>query len=148
VKEVDLSTVGARIKHIRSHVGLTQEKFGASLGVSKAVIYDLESGRAKPLYNFTAELKEKHNVNMDFFFTGKGNLFNSDLTFNVEKMVMTVDQDIIKQFIYYFHYSPILQLEIIRHFLKYFQHEKEVIEKDIQNILGQEEEKKSNSITF
>lgn len=68
-----------RIKELRKRLDLSQEAFGAALGVTKAAICTIEAGR-RGLTNqmFTAICRE-YNVNEEWLKTGNGNMFN-DLT--------------------------------------------------------------------
>jgi transcriptional regulator with XRE-family HTH domain len=139
VNDINQSTPGGRLKYIRSLLGLKQSEIGESFGISNAAVSEIEKNKTRPSYDLITILKEKYNINLDYFFTGKGDPFIKDKSFSSENMVKTVEQKIIDDFMNCFYHSSIFQLEIIRHFLKYYQSEKEVIEKDIQQFLNEEE---------
>lgn len=70
--------MNTRIKELRTHLGLSGEKFGQSLGLTKMAISNLEKGR----YNITEQtillICLTYNVNEQWLREGVGNMFNDD----------------------------------------------------------------------
>ncbi len=61
-----------RLKEVRKHVGLTQEKFGEKLGLKQTQVRDIESGKQK-VSTELAELMEKYfYISGWWLLTGKG----------------------------------------------------------------------------
>lgn len=65
-----------RIKELRKALGLSGEKFGESLGLTKMAISNMENGR----YNVTDQTIKficlNYNVNENWLRTGDGSMFN------------------------------------------------------------------------
>lgn len=61
-----------RIKEIRKAHMMTQEEFGAALGVSRLVITTYETGRVVPDKPVRLLICEKFNINQDWLETGEG----------------------------------------------------------------------------
>ena len=61
-----------RIKEIRKAHMMTQEEFGAALGVSRLVITTYETGRVVPDKPIRLLICEKFNINPDWLETGEG----------------------------------------------------------------------------
>ncbi len=72
--------ISDRIKELRKSLGLSQEEFGQTLGVSRDVIGNIEYDRLKrpeqkePIYKLICE---KFNVNEAWLRTGEGNRFKN-----------------------------------------------------------------------
>lgn len=76
----DTMNISDRIKELRKSLGLSQEEFGQTLGVSRDVIGNIEYDRLKrpeqkePIYKLICE---KFNVNEAWLRTGEGNRFKN-----------------------------------------------------------------------
>lgn len=76
----DAMNISDRIKELRKSLGLSQEEFGQTLGVSRDVIGNIEYDRLKrpeqkePIYKLICE---KFNVNEAWLRTGEGNRFKN-----------------------------------------------------------------------
>lgn len=64
-----------RIKNLRRFLGMTQEKFGYSLGVKKNTISQIESGVNNPTEAFVRSICREFNVNEQWLRTGEGEMF-------------------------------------------------------------------------
>ena len=60
-----------RLKELRNYLGLSQEAFGETVGVTKAAISRIESG-----INSLSEVTQ-HNVSEEWLRTGNGSMFNA-----------------------------------------------------------------------
>lgn len=61
-----------RIKRIRKDLSMTQEEFGADLGVSRIAITTYETGRVVPDKSIRMLICQKFNVNEDWLERGEG----------------------------------------------------------------------------
>lgn len=68
-----------RIKELRKAHAMTQEEFGAALGVSRLVITTYETGRVVPDKPIRLLICEKFNVNETWLETGEGNPYKEGL---------------------------------------------------------------------
>lgn len=58
-----------RVRDARDEAGLTQRSAGASVGVSKQTIANIESGRHTPSADLAARLAALYGVTLDSLFT-------------------------------------------------------------------------------
>lgn len=66
------------LKRIRKELDISAQKMADKLGVSQGSIAQYESGKREPNYNFISRLNEIYNVNLNWFVSGKGNMFITD----------------------------------------------------------------------
>ena len=66
-----------RIKEIRLDQGLSQNKFGERLGVTRDMLSNIEYTRVAPKPIFINHLCETFNVNRDWLMTGEGEMYNT-----------------------------------------------------------------------
>lgn len=64
-----------RMKQVREYYDLTQKAFGESLGVSRDVYANIENGRVEPRDTFLKLLVKTYHVNLDWLYTGEGDMF-------------------------------------------------------------------------
>lgn len=64
-----------RIRAVRKALKLSQKDFGASLGVSRDVIGNIEYARVAPKEHFVALLCHQYKVNRCWLETGGGEMF-------------------------------------------------------------------------
>lgn len=71
--------VNDRIRQVRRSetVNLTLEKFGERLGVTRAAISNVESGRRQPTNQLITAICREFNVNETWLRTGEGDMFNA-----------------------------------------------------------------------
>ena len=67
--------ISERVRAIRKELGMTQAKFGESLGVSNDVVKNLEYGRVAPTDLIINMICARFNVNEQWLRTGEGNMF-------------------------------------------------------------------------
>lgn len=65
-----------RLKKLRTSLGLSQEAFGETVGVTKAAISRIESGVNSLSDRMILSIVTQHNVNEDWLRTGNGTMFN------------------------------------------------------------------------
>ena len=68
-------TQGERIKEIRKTLGLTLEKFGEKLGVTKTAISRIEKGERGLTEQMTKSICREFNVDYIWLTTGEGKMF-------------------------------------------------------------------------
>jgi len=62
---------GSRVRHLRKKLGMVQEEFGESLGVSLATVNRLERGHFKPSAEFLAKLAVTYQCDIGWLLTGQ-----------------------------------------------------------------------------
>lgn len=68
-------TQGERIREVRSALGLTLEKFGDRLGVTKVAISNIEKGNRNLTEQMTKAICREFNVDYIWLTTGDGEMF-------------------------------------------------------------------------
>ncbi|MCB5592951.1 helix-turn-helix domain-containing protein [Mediterraneibacter gnavus] len=68
-------TQGERIREVRNTLGLTLEKFGDRLGVTKVAISNIEKGNRNLTEQMTKAICREFNVDYMWLTTGDGEMF-------------------------------------------------------------------------
>ena len=68
-------TQGERIKDVRNSLGLTLEKFGENLGVTKTAISRIEKGERSLTEQMTKSICREFSVDYMWLTTGEGEMF-------------------------------------------------------------------------
>lgn len=74
-----MSTINERVKEIRKYEKLTLEKFGEPLGVKKAAISGIETGKRGVTDQMIASICNTYLVSEKWLRTGKGNMHNEEI---------------------------------------------------------------------
>lgn len=64
-----------RIKEIRLKLGLTQEQFGARIGITKSSVSTMESGKSNPSDQTVLFICREYHINETWLRTGEGTPF-------------------------------------------------------------------------
>lgn len=105
-----------RVKELRKHLGLSGEKFGAKLGLTRMAISSIENGR----YNLTESnilaICREFNVSEEWLRTGQGEMFSEIKNIPLDDLVSDLDPlelDILKA---YFSLDKDIREKAIEHF--------------------------------
>lgn len=69
-------TNGERVNEVRKSLGLTLEKFGERLGVTKTTISRIEKGVNNLTDQMAISICREYNVNYDYLMYGEGEVFD------------------------------------------------------------------------
>ena len=69
-------TNGERVNEVRKSLGLTLEKFGEKLGVTKTTISRIEKGVNNLTDQRAISICREYNVNYDYLMYGEGEMFD------------------------------------------------------------------------
>ena len=69
-------TNGERVNEVRKSLGLTLEKFGEQLGVTKTTISRIEKGVNNLTDQMAISICREYNVNYDYLMYGEGEMFD------------------------------------------------------------------------
>jgi transcriptional regulator with XRE-family HTH domain len=75
LKETIVISVGNFVKEIRNYFEMNQEEFSVRLNISKTNLCDIETGKTKPGSDFFYKMHRTLNVNLNYLFTGQGEMF-------------------------------------------------------------------------
>ncbi len=111
-----------RLKAIRKHFRLSQGVFGESIGVSRDVISNVESGRVELKDHLVKLICSEFNISEDWLKFGNGSMFiekeNFSLdTFARQRQMSDLELDILKA---YFELDPELRHQVLSHFKNKF----------------------------
>lgn len=70
-----METIGNRIRILRKELGLTLEKFGEQLGVTKTAICSIENGRRNLTDQMKKSICREFGVDYIWLTTGEGEMF-------------------------------------------------------------------------
>lgn len=70
-------TNGERVNEVRKSLGLTLEKFGEKLGVTKTTISRIEKGVNNLTDQMAISICREYNVNYDYLMYGEGEMFDA-----------------------------------------------------------------------
>ncbi len=131
-----------RIKELRKKLGLTLEKFGDRVGVTKVAISNIEKGNRNVTEQMFKSVCREFNVNEEWLRNGSGDMFNEPSYFNLdeflaEKGASELEVELTKA---YFSIDP----EIRHSMLKTF---KELIAYDEKKRLSQADDNIANAPT-
>lgn len=73
-----METVGERIRLMRKQLNMTQEQMAQRLGIGKAALSMIETGKARLSARNKNILVQDFNVNPDWIDTGEGKMFNAE----------------------------------------------------------------------
>lgn len=73
-----METVGERIRLMRKQLNMTQEQMAQRLGIGKAALSMIETGKARLSARNKNILVQDFNVNPDWIETGSGKMFNAE----------------------------------------------------------------------
>ena len=88
-------TQGERIKELRKELGLTLEKFGDRLGVTKVAISNIEKGNRNLTEQMTKSICREFGADYIWLTTGEGEMFaESDLDFyeRIDRIMVGEDE--------------------------------------------------------
>jgi transcriptional regulator with XRE-family HTH domain len=77
-QSMDLKEIGNRVKALRASLNLRQNQFAQKLEVSQSFLSYIEKGQRKPSFEFLLSLLSNLKVNLHWFLTGQGEMFNRD----------------------------------------------------------------------
>lgn len=82
-----------RVKELRKALGLSGEKFGEKLGLTRMSVSNLEAGR----YNLTEQtiksICREYHVNEDWLRNGSGDMFVSSKSISLDKFIADQNPD-------------------------------------------------------
>lgn len=73
-----MKTIGSRVKLIRKQLDMTQEQLAQRLGIGKAALSMIETGKTGCSTRNKNILVQDFNVNLEWIDTGKGRMFNAE----------------------------------------------------------------------
>lgn len=110
-----------RIREVREHFGLSMEKFGSRIGICKASISLLESGKNNPSVQTITLICLEFGVNEQWLRTGEGEMFEQTRASVLDRL--STEYDLSRE-----------QRSVIEAFLDLDPQERDVILKYVHNV--------------
>lgn len=92
-----MSTQGQRLKKIRTNLSLTQEQFGAALGISKQFYSNIETDKTALNNDKLAVLLDKYNVDLNYLIGGIGTPFREGKNQDLGERLLAEFKELLKQ---------------------------------------------------
>lgn len=124
-----------RIREVREHFGLSMEKFGSRIGIGKASISLLESGKNNPSIQTIALICREFGVNEQWLRTGEGEMFEQTRASVLDRL--STEYDLSRE-----------QRSVIEAFLDLDPQERDVILKYVHNVFDRSAESTAQSTSI
>lgn len=124
-----------RIREVREHFGLSMEKFGSRIGIGKASISLLESGKNNPSVQTITLICREFGVNEQWLRTGEGEMFEQTRASVLDRL--STEYDLSRE-----------QRSVIEAFLDLDPQERDVILKYVHNVFDRSAESAAQSTTI
>ncbi|MCX6582810.1 MAG: helix-turn-helix transcriptional regulator [Candidatus Aminicenantes bacterium] len=111
--------IGRRLKSIRDALGYTLDRVYKETGISRSYISEFERGRKLATSKYLKFLIDTHNVNLNFVFTGKGEMFISHQDRQPELYDFGKFDEEIKDLLFHITNVPNAMYEVLGHFSEY-----------------------------
>ena len=121
-----------RIREVREHFGLSMEKFGSRIGIGKASISLLESGKNNPSVQTITLICREFGVNEQWLRTGEGEMFEQTRASVLDRL--STEYDLSGE-----------QRSVIEAFLDLDPQERDVILKYVHNVFDRSAESAAQS---
>lgn len=121
-----------RIREVREHFGLSMEKFGSRIGIGKASISLLESGKNNPSVQTITLICREFGVNEQWLRTGEGEMFEQTRASVLDRL--STEYDLSRE-----------QRSVIEAFLDLDPQERDVILKYVHNVFDRSSESAAQS---
>lgn len=121
-----------RIREVREHFGLSMEKFGSRIGIGKASISLLESGKNNPSVQTITLICREFGVNEQWLRTGEGEMFEQTRASVLDRLSTEYD-------------LSMEQRSVIEAFLDLDPQERDVILKYVHNVFDRSAESAAQS---
>lgn len=121
-----------RIRKVREHFGLSMEKFGSRIGIGKASISLLESGKNNPSVQTITLICREFGVNEQWLRTGEGEMLEQTRASVLDRL--STEYDLSRE-----------QRSVIEAFLDLDPQERDVILKYVHNVFDRSAESAAQS---
>lgn len=105
-----------RVKQLRKALGLSGEKFGAKLGLTRMAISNIENGRYNLTESNILSICREFNVNEDWLRNGNGEMFNKLSQIPLEELMSDADPLDLEIMKAYFSLDKNIRRKAIEHF--------------------------------
>jgi transcriptional regulator with XRE-family HTH domain len=125
--------IGDRLKGIRKKLNLPQKEMAAALQIAPSYLCGIEKGNGNPGPELFVRLASEFNVNMNYLFTGNGEMF-SDAPLKIKKQEFDINDDIdtLEKINWLYEKSVVFRGQLISQANKIVYQERETIEHNLR----------------
>ena len=81
--------IGLRIKELRLKKKVNQTDYAKILGISRAALWQIETGKINPSLDLLYKISDEHNISIDYILLGKDRLILSDEIEGIDNGIST-----------------------------------------------------------
>jgi len=129
----NLKDIGARIKDIRKRLRISQIQMAETIKITNSYLSDIETGKGNPGHAFFFKLAKLYNVNLNYLFLGKGDMFLNNTTPNDTDAQYFPIITSLEDLSWYMERSPLFRYQIIGYATKFRYESEKIIEQDMEN---------------
>ena len=85
------------LKKLRKELNLSAQKLADKIGSTQVSVSNYETGKYKPSYEFLEALYKQLNVNLNWFVSGKGEMFIKEQPADFKSTVKQAIQELIRE---------------------------------------------------
>jgi len=121
--------IGQRINEVRKKLRLPQKEMAITLQIAPSYLCEIEKGNSNPGPELFVRLASEYNVNMNYLFTGNGEMF-SDAPLKIKKQEFDINEDIdtLEKINWLYEKSVVFRGMLISQVNKILYQEKEMID--------------------
>jgi len=131
----NLEEMGKRLKQVRNNLNLTIEKMHEITGFSRSLISEAENGIKKPSAIYLFELLYRFNADINYIFSGKGEMFLAHRVGDEDEPVERKDD--LDEMLYLIEHVDMVKYGMLSYFINY-----KTLNKNTINKLLEEKKKK------
>ncbi len=131
----NLIVIGTRLRAVRKTLRLTIYEMHQKTRFSKSIISEVENGKRLPSSIYLFALADEFNVNINYLFTGKGEMFLPEEP--IFKRDFGRDQEKIEELLFYLENYDVARYNILTAFTQF--------KRDHQDLLDWEDKEKGEA---
>ncbi len=131
-----LLACAGRLRDIRNRLNFNQKEFAARLEMSASYLSEVETGKAKPSFNFLIKLAEVFGVSADFLLHGSGGMLLGKNNPDVIHLDFGENNTEVRELLDYFKASPLVRYTVMAYTSKFLLTNSEIIKIDIDKSNG------------
>lgn len=136
-----LKEIGARIKNIRIELRINQKEMAENLNIANTYLSEIESGKRNPGYIFFYKLYKTFNINLNYLFTGEGEmLYPAKPEKHRQGKTFVEDIKTIDDLVWYMKHSQMFFHQVMGFAFKFKFDNEESIKKEIEKSLSEKDE--------
>jgi transcriptional regulator with XRE-family HTH domain len=141
-KHDSAADIGQRINDVRKKLRVSQKDMAAGLQIAPSYLCEIEKGNGNPGPELFVRLASEYNVNLNYLFMGKGDMFG-DTPLKIKKQEFDIydDIDTLEKINWLYEKSVIFRGVLTSQANKILYQEREMIEKSLHKDKSKNDDK-------